>query len=290
MLAPLASKPNNVEHPSKRIVYINSKHRRDGSIDDFTISFNDLQVVKDSTNHKVYMSVIDVVLTNSFYNIRSINNKLKIGSTTITITEGNYNINQLVSAISSAVSAAGVSNFTFTYNSITSKLTIAHTNSGSLVIDFNITGSLADVLGFDKVSYTLAPSTNLIGPNICNIGTPQCLYLLSSVSNENLQSGSFIHLEQSNILCKIPILVPNFSNMYFHSSGNENYRQEVPVSIDTVSFQIVDENFNAVGLNKDFVFTLLFETKSVVDTIGLKTADSLKEIEKLQKLQFIARQ
>ena len=53
---------------------------------------------------------------------------------------------------------------------------------------------------------------------------------------------------------------------------------------------IVDENFNAVGLNKDFVFTLLFETKSVVDTIGLKTADSLKEIEKLQKLQFIARQ
>ena len=283
------AKPSALEHPNKRIVYINSKHRVSGTIEEFVISFNDLQIVRDSQDRNVYMSIIDVVLTNSFYNIRSSNNKFKVDSTTITIPEGNYNINQLVSEVKTQVDLTH-SHLTFTYNSITSKLKIHHNSGQTNVIDFNVEDSIYEVLGFDKTSYSLTGNVDLFSPNITNIGTPQCLYLLSSVSNENLQSGSHIHLEQSNILCKIPLLVPNFSNSYYHSSGNDNYRQEVPVTIDTIQFQIVDQDFNKVGLNRDFVFTLLFETKTVVDTIGLETSKTLKEIEKLQKLQFIAHQ
>lgn len=272
----------------KKIVYINSKHRISGDIDSFQISFNDLQIPKDENIH-VFMSVIDVVLTNSFYNIRSTNNKFQIDSTTIIVTIGNYNINQLVSTINSLVQDTH-SHLTFTYNTITSKLKIHHTSSHTNVIDFNVNDSINEILGFERQSYSLTGNVDLFSPNICNIGTPQCLYLLSNVSNENLQSDSHFHLSKSDILCKIPILAPNFSNCYYHSSGNDNYRQQIDVTLDTAIFSIVDQDFNTVGLNRDYCFTLLFQFEKKYDDIAIDSNKALNEIMKLNRLNFIKEQ
>lgn len=272
----------------KKIVYINSKHRISGNIDEYQISFNDLQIPKEE-NINVFMSVIDVVLTNSFYNIRSGNNKFQVDSTNIEIEPGNYNINQLVSAIKTVVDQTH-SHLTFTYNSITSKLKIHHNSGQTNTINFNVNNSINEILGFEKQSYSLTGNVDLFSPNICNIGTPQALYLLSSVSNNNLQSDDFHHLSQSNILCKIPVLAPNFSNLYYHSSGNDNYRQKIDVTIDTVIFSIVDQHFNKVDLNKDYCFTLLFQFEKKYDDLAINSNKALNEIMKLNRLNFIKEQ
>lgn len=269
----------------KKIVYINSKHRINGDPNEFQISFNDLQVSVEK-NLNIYMSVIDVVLTNSFYNIRNSNNKFFIDSSLITITPGNYNINQLVSAINTATHSTH-SHLTFSYNTITSKLQISHNSQQTNVISFIVQDSINEILGFEQQSYSLSGNEILYSTNICNIGTPQCLYLLSNITSENLQSDSHYHLSKSNILCKIPILAPNFSNCYYHSSGNDNYRQQIDTTIDVITFSILDQNLKKVDLNQNFVFTLLFQFEKQYDEIAIDSNKALNEIMKINKLQFI---
>ena len=274
---------------SKKLCYLNSKHRVSGSINDFIISFADLQISKEK-DEDIFVYVVDVILTNSFYNINSSNNRFKVEHNNTdgpmkTLDEGNYTMNQLISALNVKMSN---DNIVASYNSISGKITLTHGHAGTTVISFDVSNSINEILGFTTDTITFTSPSSVTGTNIASIGTPLCVYLNTSITNQNLQSNHQVgNLEVSSLLCKIPILVPNFSNVYFYSV-NDSYRQSIPdENLDQMHFRLTDQDFKPVELNKDFVMTLCFETVKKT-SVHHKQLESIDELVKINKLHFLS--
>jgi hypothetical protein len=272
----------------KNLIYINSKDRISGTSSDFEISFSDLQLTS-SEDSDLYLQLVDCVIPNSFYNINTNNNQFELNSTVLTISPGNYNIKELISELNTQIKSVDT-HLTASYNSITSIVKIHHNSSHTSTLNFDVDNSIHDVLGFEKQSYTIAGNSDLFGTGLCNIGTDICLYLHSNIPNQNLMSlPDSEHLQKSTILSRIPILVPHFSNIYFNSSGNENYRQKLPHKrLDTINFKITDSKMRTLELNDDFVLTVSITRVPKRDKANDELLNLVREIHKIEKLKFIS--
>jgi hypothetical protein len=260
-----------------------------GSINDFFISFADLQISKEK-DEEIFVYVVDVILTNSFYNINSSNNRFKVEHNNTdgpmkTLDEGNYNMHHLLSAIYSKITYV---NFVASYDTISGKITLTHGHAGTTVISFDVSNSINEILGFTTDTITFTSPSSVTGTSVANVGTPLCIYVNTSITNQNLQSNNQVgNLEVSCLLCKIPILVPNFSNVYFYST-NDSYRQNIPdENLDKMHFRLTDQDFKPVELNKNWLMTLCFE-KVKKTSVHHKQLDSLEELVKINKMHFLS--
>ena len=272
----------------KTLCYINSKHRVSGEISNFIISFADMQISKQE-NENLFVSVVDVILPNSHYNIDTHNNSFLVNNITKSVTPGNYNMSQLINTINVLISA---NNLVAAFNSITGLIKFTHSDSGNTTtIDFNTSNSINQILGFAKQATVFVGVSEHTGVTLANVGTDLCLYLHSDITNPNLMSDSVAkeHLASSTILCKIPVLVQNYSNIYFHSSGNENYRQQLPDKmLDTMLFRITNQDYRQIQLKQNYCFTLCFETQSKIKmNHDNNIKQSLEELVKISRMQFL---
>ena len=121
-----------------------------------------------------YVSLSELTMPNTNYNINSTNNTLILidssgTSQTLTITPGNYTVTQLnasfTSTIASATTAASYKNITVTYNPITNMFTFAH--SASYFLNIQPTSTMNSVLGFESGAiYTPIVTCSITADNV----------------------------------------------------------------------------------------------------------------------------
>ena len=124
-----------------------------------------------------YISLLEVVLPNSIYNVDSSNQILPINDGTtninILINPGAYTITNLVSQLQNQLNSSS-SGFTFTYSSTTLQLTISRTTNFSLRFG-SVSNNISYVLGFTSTDTNL--STTFTGTNVIALNSPMSIYI-----------------------------------------------------------------------------------------------------------------
>jgi len=189
----------------------------------------------------IYLSVQNVSIPYSFYNVNNDTNILAYTAngvtTTLTVTNGNYNITQLLSYLNT-----NMTNFTVTYNSITNKLTF--TNS---LYDFTInsTSTCLVMLGFGVGSTYTSTSKSLTAPNCVNIQTTKRINIASNLITYNINKSN---LNNYSILCSIPINKPPFSVIEY--ANTNHFRTNLFINnISNIKIRLLDENGKLIDLN-----------------------------------------
>jgi hypothetical protein len=219
-------------------IYLNSKYADSIFNDVYKFSLNTLEI---EDGHYIYLSVQNVSIPYSFYNIHDSNNKLYyiVDSLmyTITIPISNYNINQLINYLLSVMT-----NFNITYSSMTNKITFTH---NTLNFTFLNLSTCYRILGFvGNVSYNSA-SNLLISENCINLMSVKSIFLLSNLITYNISSSI---PNSQNILCQIP--VNNSPNSIIQFYNTNHFRTNLFLKrLDNVSFKLVDEYNNVINLN-----------------------------------------
>jgi hypothetical protein len=189
----------------------------------------------------IYLSVQNVSIPYSFYNINSSTNKLSytLNNSVIILTliNGNYNITQLVTYLTSIMS-----NFTITYNIITNKLTFVHSTYD---FTFNNASTCLLMLGFTSlISYT-SSSLSLISVNCVNIQSIKRINLASNLITYNINKST---TNNYSILCSVPVNKPSFSVIEYNNLNN--FRTNLFINnISTIKIKLIDENGNLIDLN-----------------------------------------
>lgn len=123
-----------------------------------------------------YVELLEVMLPNSIYNVRSGNNLITWthgGTFTYTIPPGAYTASALCTVIAAGMNAADANTYTVVYNP--NQFTVTFSGTGAFVLNFSVAGSPAVLLGF-PVADTVA-ATTVTGPGAVTVGQPLAIYI-----------------------------------------------------------------------------------------------------------------
>jgi len=163
-------------------LYLNSKYADTTNNDTYKFQFKTLDVEE---GYYIYLSVQNISIPYSFYNVNDSNNKIEYiiftQLYTVTIPPSNYNINQFIEYLSTAMT-----NFTITYSSRTNKITFSHN-----AFNFTLLSSSTcyKILGFKEgVNYT-SNNVSLTSVNCVNMMTVNSIFVLSNLMTYNISSS-----------------------------------------------------------------------------------------------------
>lgn len=143
----------------------------------------------------VGLSVIYANVPFTYYVIDETNNKFNVttsGTTTCTVVPGTYNSINLIPQLLLATNGL---NLQFFVDLTTSKLVTYYNSTSPFTLDFNVTESIADVLGFDKVAYSsvttgiydnadaLITNSFVQAPRVVNLSGPSQMFLNSDLGS-----------------------------------------------------------------------------------------------------------
>lgn len=137
-----------------------------------------------------------LLLTNTFYNVDSTNNKIYFNENssnkTATITPGYYTVSTITTAVKSALDTAsgGYNTFTVSIDSATKKMTFSASNNFSFVFTSELTpyNTAHDILGIGYRNTTAA--TSYTATNIVNLGDPMSVYINIDAADNQFMSAS----------------------------------------------------------------------------------------------------
>jgi len=234
-------------------LYLNSKYADTTNNDTYKFQFKTLDVEE---GYYIYLSVQNISIPYSFYNVNDSNNKIEyvLNSQlyTVNIPPSNYNVHQFIEYLSTAMT-----NFTITYSSRTNKITFSHN-----AFNFTLLSSSTcyKILGFKEgVNYT-SNNVSLTSVNCVNMMTVNSIFVLSNLMTYNISSSL---PNSQNVLCQV--LVNNAPNSIIQYSNTNHFRTNLFVNrLTNINLKLVDEYNNAINLNGlNFIVTLQLDIEPI---------------------------
>ena len=194
------------------------------------------------------VSVVDVQIPVSFYNIDSINNTLKwsangVDQPDFTIPQGNYNVFTLMDYLNANLSSSTGYDFTVTYDSTINGFTFQNTQS----FIFKSTSTCFNVFGLSDKTHESAfiGGFKVISDIPIDLAGIGAIYIMSDLLTKNMESrsGSFSHC-----LCKVPVLSSNFGILTY--VNYTNFKSTVTTrTLQEFHLTLEDDNRNVIDLN-----------------------------------------
>lgn len=200
-------------------------------------------VIEIMSQHHIYLSLKNIIIPYSFYNIDAYNNLLVYTVNDITssviIDYGNYNSIQLCAFLNTYME-----NFKVTYSTITNKLTF--TNSlYNFTLDSDST--CFSLIGFstEEPLYLQSILKSLTSEYSINLQSKQCICIETNFNVGNFTSS---RKTSNNILCSIPITSAPNSNIVF--INNSNFKSNLYTNIiNGIKIRLLDQDHNLISLN-----------------------------------------
>ena len=234
-------------------IYLNSKYADTQNNDTYKFQLNTLEVQE---GYYIYLSVQNVSIPYSFYNVNESNNKIEYiiftQLYTVTIPPSNYNINQFIEYLSSVMT-----DFKITYSSKTNKITFVNN-----MINFTFLSSSTcyKILGFKEgINYT-SSNVSLTSVNCVNMMTVNSIFVLSNLMTYNISSSL---PNSQNVLCQV--LVNNAPNSIIQCSNTNHFRTNLFINrLSNINLKLVDEYNNAINLyGLNFIVTLQLDIEPI---------------------------
>jgi hypothetical protein len=243
-------------------LHLNSKYASSYDDETSTYQFN-TNLIQIDDNYSIHLSVVNISIPYSFYNINSFNNLLlyqqlttPVTNTAIYIPVGNYTAYQLVSYLNN-----NVPNTTVTYDSITNKITF--TNS---LYNFKILSEYTtceDILGLSTNDiYNSSILKSLIFPLQLNLASVQ---LIKVATNYNSGSISNLNDHDMRVLCSFPVSSSPYSLITY--TNDNNYRIDLNNNtFNSITIKILDQNEQPINFNGlHFSLTMQLDFINFVD-------------------------
>lgn len=210
---------------------------------------------------QMLVSLHSCTIPYSFYNLRDgINTHVDFvlagEAGHVLIPEGNYSTTSLGTALATLLAGhattKGLAGFSarFSFSSRTYKYTLTIGGAHSFVLDFDgahqATSASAE-LGFNRgESHTVAPSVE--APNVVDIsGSTHGIYIRTNLSSSTVIDSKGV---ASNILSRVPIMVPNGGLIFYNPSEGTHHKHLVGNRIiSEVVCQLTDTRGRLLDLN-----------------------------------------
>ena len=243
---------------SKTLLYIDSKDRNSGEINDFTVNLGNLR------SNIAYIQIHSVEMVNCIYPIRSNYNsifKFKDTSNTlrsITLDDGNYDIDTLLDTLTTKMNVYS-GTYSLSYSNINYKITITGDNDFEIITSDN-ENTIWDILGF-KQDTDLTGSSSYTASHIFNLSQePSYIYIKSS-----LIQGSKDKIMTANndkrksylcSLCKIP-LDAQFGELIHYKPNLDLKFETEERTMNTIRFWLEDRNGNLLPMDREWSLSLI---------------------------------
>jgi hypothetical protein len=222
-------------------IYLNSKSARMVGTNTSDCYF-DINIIDISEDETAYVSLKNIVVPYSWYNVNSSNNTLiyelsVLLTNTITIPVGNYNVTTLAAELTSQLAPLSP---TITYNSKSGRFHFQFSKSTV----FKNESTCFELLGLTQQDHYT--DTNQISSNIsCNMFTIRQLLLCSD--NFILNNISASSMQSRNIISCIP--VSGNPGSIIHYSNNSQHKIHHTNNLTSLHVQIKDDMNQLVNLN-----------------------------------------
>ena len=279
------------------IWYVRSRDRFSGEIYNFNINTPSF-LLNHRPDEVVKITLVDLVLKRNKYPIDTNNNRFIVSETqnsvietrTISITPGNYNVYQLAQQV--ALQLTNASNFytyTITWDSISGYYTITATTKTAypfqaISFDFNLDRSAHELLGFAKTTYSFVAGV-LTSVKMASLTGETAVFIRTNLGgvNYDFSQGEYGY---SDILAKIPIIVPPYATIVFQDNGSSVFNTFVKTnSLASVNIRLT--NAEDILLEFQDEYTLCFKLELFEPTKEGDILDTLKEMNNIQKLNLI---
>ena len=257
----------------KKMIFINSKERDSGTINDFTITLpTHLLTRKD--NQKMRIILNDLVLPYTWYNVQSSNRSFDVRENNAAypyqclLTPGSYHVLQLRDHLKQQLdyySATSGFNYvyTITYDEVSARFTFSAVKAGGTAVvsfEFDSTSSYR-LLGFEPDSTNTFVNQSISSTRAVNMMFTDALYMHCDLLTTNINKGSgdrsTYHV--SNAFAKVPVNTSPFSNILY-ANANDDFLTNIPERfINQIRFKFHTVEHNEIELNDDYSFTLKLE-------------------------------
>lgn len=234
------------------IFTISSKDRSGG----LTTSSSNFTVNLPLTIKAKKLSLLELDLPNSIYNVDSTNNILPINDGTtninVVITPGAYSITNLVNQIQTQLNTSSTG-FSVSYSSNTMQVTISRSSNFYLRFG-SVSGNISYLIGFSNSNTT--SNTSFTGTNVIILNSPMSIYLrLNDFINGYTTNGLQYSFRQT--ICVNPgnIIIDEKINLKPYTLELENER-----SFQTMNISLFKSDGTPLNLNgSDFEIVLKIE-------------------------------
>lgn len=267
-----------------QLIFINSKNRVRGDKNDFYININDGLVKTETKDDILQFSIVDAVISRSWYSIQSNNNTFQVLNitdnitTTYDIPEGYYNVTTLLSVIKGLLPL-----WVITYDKQTNKYVYQPPNNSKQYKFIFLEVATSYLFGFDTTEQPLASyASPLTSTNPVKVNAETSVIIHSDIPKiknsciDNISSTKFFN---SDIVCVIPINASPFDNIVY-SNQNDNYTFTLSSkSLNMVRFYLTDEFNRSIQVPFDWTMTIkieyIKEDNYIKETVG-RIADYIK--------------
>ena len=191
-----------------------------------------------------FVSLVELQIPNTQYNINSLNNYIEIAlqnnnNSIFQIPFGNYTVDSLRTQLNTTLAPI---NITVTYSTSTNKFTFSH---ATLQFGFVFTSTILSILGFEPntniASTTQSPFT-LTSTRLVDLSGNNCFYLGTDLSTNNIGYLQSSGVMNGNILAKIQLTSePNGIEFYNNYTNFKNKFYNCVIS--SIKIMLHDENF-----------------------------------------------
>lgn len=230
----------------QKVIYVDSDYRTSGSHQDFTYKLDDVGLFE-------YVSVLQVSIPKTFYNVQSDQNTITLtenigASATVTFTAGSYSYKNFASILATKLTAASPNGRTYTVTipttePVTGKYIIT-VSTGTFTITFPITSYMYKHLGFESASSNASSGTSLTSINVCSFQDVPSLYICSDLINSHVQEINSNVLEA--VFCG---QTPEFGILTWNNTAPELTAKQIRGPNNVVKFWLMDVDQNIISTN-----------------------------------------
>jgi len=236
---------------SSSLILIDSKDRRNpnDTSSQFQVFFSD--VLGDSEK---IISIENLIIPRSYYNITSFNNTFLIGADTVILDLGNYTNAEFITEMTTKLNSLSIGTFSCLIGSTTGRLSIL-INAGT----FSITSNEKNYNYLGMPRSTTVASVGLVwtSPGVIDLGgSPYIDILINTPMNSTNTTNS-----NSNILARIPANVTSFQTIFYDTS-TFNFVSLLTTKFSSLYISLVDSNQDLVNLN-GLDWSLTLNVKSI---------------------------
>lgn len=231
----------------KKIFYINSRERIEGTDNDFTV-----QVILDSNVKYDSVCILSCSIPKSYYLVQDGYNSFTLTeddvSVVITLPPGNYSRRTFQTVLKNTLNNNSVKGWTYdiTYPSTgadTGKFTYSVSNNSSIqpIFSFSSSSTVYEQMGFDMNSTNVFNNDTLISSNILKFQVENNLFIASDLVASSMGK---------NILLSIPCTFPDYTDIHYET--REIIAQSRPLSTNNNNvyrFTLINEDGIKMNLN-----------------------------------------
>jgi len=274
---------------TRRHLYVESAHRSSGSINDFTMNLNDAWT-QVPIGQRLSIGITDATIPYFFDNVAADTIKFTFyfytggayTSALFTFDSGNYTAFQVANTIETFMKTMD-SGVTVVYDTIRNQYAYNSTTASTETNDNKIqpfNTATASFLGFADSSIRLFGKDNeLRSTEPVSVLTTTDLYIRTNISTTNVHDDQL-----SDILVKIPIDVPPFSNICYNNHYTENRIVFNQGKLNALNVRITDNNNVVIPMELDWSLTFTLEFEEIPHASQIQT--QLARIEKLLEMQI----